>query len=87
MLFYEFDAFVIALKIESTPLSRMDNPPGPYELRSFIIHKGSSVHCGHYIAYIKHEKYGWTVFNDDKVAKIEKPPFDQAYIYFYVLKK
>lgn len=64
-----------------------DNTQTSYKLHSFILHKGSSVHCGHYIAYINTEEFGWVVFNDDKVAQIQDPPLDQAYLYFYVLQK
>lgn len=57
------------------------NPPFNYTLRSFVSHKGTSVHCGHYVAHVL--KNGeWVLFNDNKVAVSPKPPVGEAYVYF-----
>ncbi|CDH49949.1 ubiquitin carboxyl-terminal hydrolase 14 [Lichtheimia corymbifera JMRC:FSU:9682] len=58
-----------------------NNPPFNYSLRSFVSHKGTSVHCGHYVAHVL--KNGeWVLFNDNKVAVSPKPPVGEAYVYF-----
>ncbi|KAG9294738.1 hypothetical protein G9A89_008217 [Geosiphon pyriformis] len=40
--------------------------PANYEIISVISHKGTSVHCGHYVAHIRKEGK-WVLFNDNKV--------------------
>lgn len=42
-----------------------------YELVAVICHKGSSIHSGHYVAFVKKEVKGelkWVLFNDEKVV-------------------
>jgi len=70
------------LKME-TP--RFHDGQGDYELIGFISHMGSSTACGHYVCHIKKEK-GWILFNDEKVALSESPPFDLGYMYLYKRK-
>ena len=41
-----------------------------YNLHAVIAHKGTSTACGHYVAYVKHSKLGWVLFNDEKVVKV-----------------
>ncbi|KAJ2157434.1 ubiquitin C-terminal hydrolase Ubp14 [Coemansia sp. RSA 552] len=56
-----------------------------YELTGFVSHKGSSVHCGHYVASVRHGLGGdssWTFFNDAKVAVQPQPQPEQAYVLF-----
>ncbi|KAI8983550.1 hypothetical protein BDB01DRAFT_722821, partial [Pilobolus umbonatus] len=56
-------------------------PPFNYIVDSFISHKGTSVHCGHYVSHVfKNGK--WTLFNDNKVAITPTPPIEEAYLYF-----
>jgi len=47
--------------------------PAKYRLQSVIMHKGSSVHVGHYVAFIRKEIPGvgedWVMFNDEKVLR------------------
>lgn len=61
-----------------------DNKPATFQLKSIVCHKGSSIHAGHYVAFIK-KKEGWLLFNDEKVCKggdvDEMKKF--AYIYFF----
>lgn len=61
-----------------------DSRPADYRLQSIVCHKGSSIHAGHYVAFIRKEA-GWTLFNDEKVALSgdvdEMKKF--AYIYFF----
>lgn len=55
--------------------------PFNYKLDSFVSHKGTSVHCGHYVSHVL--KNGeWILFNDNKVAVTPNPPIGEAYLYF-----
>ena len=77
----------------SVPVSAVAEDTGPahFALKSIVCHKGSSIHAGHYVAFVKKEdvegKKGeqWTLFNDEKVAlgadAEEMKKF--AYIYFF----
>ncbi|KAJ9476857.1 Ubiquitin carboxyl-terminal hydrolase 14 [Pseudozyma hubeiensis] len=69
--------------------------PARYTCKSFISHKGPSVHSGHYVAHVKQGEE-WIFFNDEKVVKAEltsrgKEGDDvgvtglsaQAYVYFF----
>ncbi|KAJ3063342.1 hypothetical protein HDU98_000834 [Podochytrium sp. JEL0797] len=55
-----------------------------YELMAFISHRGTSAHCGHYVAHVKKGDQ-WVLFNDNKVAEVPdvKKAVGEAYIYFY----
>ena len=55
--------------------------PFNYIDKSFVSHKGTSVHCGHYVAHVFKEGQ-WVLFNDNKVAISPKPPIGEAYLYF-----
>jgi ubiquitin carboxyl-terminal hydrolase 5/13 len=56
--------------------------PANFEVKSFVSHKGTSVHCGHYVAHVN--KNGqWALFNDNKVAAAPKPEStSDAYMVF-----
>uniref|UniRef100_V5GVJ0 Ubiquitin carboxyl-terminal hydrolase n=2 Tax=Kalmanozyma brasiliensis (strain GHG001) TaxID=1365824 RepID=V5GVJ0_KALBG len=66
--------------------------PAKYAIKSFISHKGPSVHSGHYVAHVKHDEE-WVFFNDEKVVKaplgLEGEDVGvmglskQAYVYFF----
>ncbi|TKA77135.1 hypothetical protein B0A55_04101 [Friedmanniomyces simplex] len=65
-----------------------DTQPAHFRLKSIVCHKGSSIHAGHYVAFVKKAmegKEGWALFNDEKVAlgsdAEEMGRF--AYIYFF----
>jgi ubiquitin carboxyl-terminal hydrolase 5/13 len=69
-----------------------DTRPAKFALSSIVCHKGSSIHAGHYVAFIKKKLLasegggeGWVLFNDEKVALggdvEELRKF--AYIYFF----
>jgi ubiquitin carboxyl-terminal hydrolase 5/13 len=58
-----------------------DSRPGFYELNGFITHLGTSVHCGHYVCYIRKDGR-WVYFNDAKVAETNDPPIGKGYMYF-----
>ncbi|KAL2802289.1 hypothetical protein BJX63DRAFT_415456 [Aspergillus granulosus] len=67
-----------------------DAVPATYQLRSIICHKGSSIHAGHYVAFVRKQLPGkpglsWVLFNDEKVVEVddvqEMKKF--AYLYFF----
>ncbi|CAG8630491.1 11437_t:CDS:10 [Funneliformis caledonium] len=54
--------------------------PANYRLQSFISHKGTSLHCGHYVAHVYKDQQ-WVLYNDNKVVKACQVPLGEAYIY------
>ena len=58
-----------------------NSPPFNYQLDSFVSHKGTSVHCGHYVAHVFKEGE-WVLYNDNRVAVTPNPPIGEAYLYF-----
>ncbi|CAI4214965.1 unnamed protein product [Parascedosporium putredinis] len=67
------------------------NQPAKYRLQSIVCHKGTSIHTGHYVAFIRKSLSGsdsetsWVLFNDEKV--VEATDVDEmskfAYVYFF----
>lgn len=70
--------------------------PAKFAVKSFISHKGPSVHSGHYVAHVKHPNDEWVFFNDEKVVRAPfsststqgedvgvKGLSQQAYVYFF----
>ncbi|KAI9730227.1 MAG: hypothetical protein M1834_005991 [Cirrosporium novae-zelandiae] len=64
--------------------------PAKFRLQSIVCHKGTSIHAGHYVAFIRKDIPGeegtsWVLFNDEKVVKgadaEEMKRF--AYVYFF----
>lgn len=53
-----------------------------YELTAFVSHMGTSTSVGHYVCHIKKEGR-WVIFNDEKVAISENPPFELGYLYLF----
>nr|CAG4650743.1 EOG090X0181 [Simocephalus serrulatus] len=51
-----------------------------YELAAFISHMGTSTSVGHYVCHIKRDGR-WVIYNDEKVAVSENPPFELGYLY------
>ncbi|ESQ45578.1 hypothetical protein EUTSA_v10010085mg [Eutrema salsugineum] len=50
-----------------------------YDLSAVLIHKGSAVNSGHYVAHIKDEKTGlWWKFDDEEVSELGKHPFNEG---------
>ncbi|KAL1902059.1 ubiquitin C-terminal hydrolase Ubp14 [Ceratocystis pirilliformis] len=61
--------------------------PAKFQLQSLVCHKGTSIHTGHYVAFIRKQIEGqdtWVLFNDEKIVKAvdadEMAKF--AYVYF-----
>ncbi|GAB1202766.1 hypothetical protein APSETT445_001387 [Aspergillus pseudonomiae] len=66
--------------------------PARYELRSIVCHKGSSVHAGHYVAFVRKNLPGqselsWVMFNDEKVVKAEDIQEMKKYAYLYFFSR
>ncbi|KAM4065874.1 ubiquitin carboxyl-terminal hydrolase [Hirsutella rhossiliensis] len=62
--------------------------PASFQLQSIVCHKGTSIHAGHYVAFIRKQlEQGskWVLFNDEKV--VEAYDVDEmrkfAYLYFF----
>ncbi|KJZ72443.1 hypothetical protein HIM_08112 [Hirsutella minnesotensis 3608] len=63
--------------------------PANFQLQSIVCHKGTSIHAGHYVAFIRKQLEGegsrWVLFNDEKV--VEAYDVDEmrkfAYVYFF----
>ncbi|CAG8563601.1 127_t:CDS:10, partial [Paraglomus occultum] len=58
--------------------------PANYVLQCVVSHKGTSVHCGHYVAHVQ-EDGQWVFFNDEKVVATSGPTHNEAY--FYLLRR
>ncbi|KAI3481252.1 hypothetical protein L1887_56468 [Cichorium endivia] len=81
---------------ESSVVPGSAHLPAKYAIKSFISHKGPSVHSGHYVAHVRHDQ-DWTFFNDEKVVRAPlssaakegdqdvgvKGLSQQAYVYFF----
>ncbi|KAL4885391.1 hypothetical protein BJY04DRAFT_147204 [Aspergillus karnatakaensis] len=74
----------------STTTPGSDARPAVYQLRSIICHKGSSVHAGHYVAFVRKKLPGksepsWVMFNDEKVVEVDDIQEVKrfAYLYFF----
>ena len=74
---------------ETAPVGT-DDPNAKFQLQSIVCHKGSSIHAGHYVAFIRKRLANstpsdWVLFNDEKVARAsdadEMKKF--AYVYFF----
>lgn len=76
-------------QLDAKLLNVKNSPSGIYELSSFIVHLGSSLNGGHYMAYKKVQDQ-WMACNDGRVSYIsEKQMLEAAknsYICFYRLK-
>lgn len=72
----------VAAEIGSTEL------PAHYVAKAMACHKGSSIHAGHYVAFVKRQVDGiddWVLYNDEKVLRgvdwVEASK--TAYVYFF----
>lgn len=50
-------------------------------MASVISHKGTSMHCGHYVVDIVHEGR-WVLMNDEKVVLADHLPQADVYLAF-----
>ncbi|KAL8831772.1 MAG: hypothetical protein Q9170_005162 [Blastenia crenularia] len=72
------------------PMAGSSELPATFRLQSIVCHKGTSIHAGHYVAFIRKyvpddEAESWILYNDEKVVKAvdieEMKKF--AYVYFF----
>ncbi|KAL2015794.1 hypothetical protein VTK56DRAFT_4821 [Thermocarpiscus australiensis] len=62
--------------------------PANFQLQSIVCHKGTSIHTGHYVAFIRKklgDEVSWVLFNDEKVVRagdVEEMK-KTAYVYFF----
>ncbi|EMR87032.1 putative ubiquitin carboxyl-terminal hydrolase 14 protein [Botrytis cinerea BcDW1] len=66
--------------------------PATFQLQSIICHKGSSIHAGHYVAFIRKEipedkKTSWVLYNDEKVVKANDAEEMKKFAYVYFFKR
>ncbi|KAI8819941.1 uncharacterized protein EV422DRAFT_532891 [Fimicolochytrium jonesii] len=73
-----------------TTTTAPDTRPARYRLTAFISHRGTSTHCGHYVAHIRRrtpEGEEWALFNDNHVVSVPERDVQkavgEAYIYVY----
>ena len=73
---------------ETVPAGSADLP-ATFQLHSIVCHKGTSIHAGHYVAFIRKvldtQVPKWVLFNDEKVveaADVEEMK-KTAYVYFF----
>ncbi|KAF2969545.1 hypothetical protein GQX73_g3956 [Xylaria multiplex] len=74
---------------ENIPAGSADLPAS-FQLQSIVCHKGTSIHAGHYVAFIRKQldpldKPKWVLFNDEKVVEagdVEEMK-KTAYVYFF----
>jgi len=66
----------------TTTTPQLDDGDGNYELIGLISHIGNNTASGHYVCHLK-KGDNWVIFNDEKVAISEHPPFLHAYMYLY----
>jgi ubiquitin carboxyl-terminal hydrolase 5/13 len=83
----DLDAAVAALESAAAPSAstnarEYDDGPGEYEIVGFISHIGKNTGSGHYVCHVKRSD-GWVIFDDQKVARSEAPPFDLGFVYLY----
>ncbi|KAI8058109.1 ubiquitin thiolesterase [Syncephalis plumigaleata] len=50
-----------------------------YRVTSIVSHRGTSVHCGHYVAHINKDN-NWVLFNDNKVVEAGALPESDMYV-------
>ncbi|ORY84284.1 hypothetical protein BCR37DRAFT_397685 [Protomyces lactucae-debilis] len=57
---------------ETEDVAMEETGPVEYTCKALACHKGSSVHAGHYVAFVKKQVDGqsdWVLFNDEKVVR------------------
>ncbi|AEO64775.1 uncharacterized protein THITE_2111115 [Thermothielavioides terrestris NRRL 8126] len=64
--------------------------PANFQLQSIVCHKGTSIHAGHYVAFIRKklgEEVSWVLFNDEKVVKAGNADEMKQFAYIYFFKR
>jgi ubiquitin carboxyl-terminal hydrolase 5/13 len=84
-----FDTNANATAVSANKVAGHSAKPAQYRLQSVIMHKGSSVHTGHYVAFIRKDIPGvgedWVLFNDEKVVRGGdwNEVYKTGYVYFF----
>jgi ubiquitin carboxyl-terminal hydrolase 5/13 len=89
----DLDGAIATLNSEqlTTPTTTFSSVPpledgdGKYIMVGMVSHIGKHTGSGHYVAHLKRGDK-WVIFNDEKVALSESPPFAHAYIYLFQRK-
>ncbi|KAF4121487.1 ubiquitin carboxyl-terminal hydrolase 5/13 [Geosmithia morbida] len=68
--------------------------PARFQVQSLVCHKGTSIHTGHYVAFIRKnldnngvEAPGWVLFNDEKVVEAHDVEEMRKFAYVYFFKR
>ncbi|KOS20035.1 Ubiquitin carboxyl-terminal hydrolase 14 [Escovopsis weberi] len=66
--------------------------PAEFALQSIVCHKGTSIHTGHYVAFIKKKLKDiptptWVLFNDEKVVEAHDVEEMRKFAYVYFFKR
>ncbi|PTB49901.1 hypothetical protein M431DRAFT_499916 [Trichoderma harzianum CBS 226.95] len=66
--------------------------PARFQLQSIVCHKGTSIHAGHYVAFIRKSLEGretptWVLFNDEKVVEAHDVEEMRKFAYVYFFKR
>ncbi|GAV30298.1 hypothetical protein PMKS-003808 [Pichia membranifaciens] len=69
-LFYRVE-YVKTLRICNTTKDS-EQPDKLYELYGVVVHIGGGPYHGHYVSLVKTELYGWLLFDDETVEKIDE---------------
>mmetsp|Transcript_25258 Transcript_25258/g.58739 ORF Transcript_25258/g.58739 Transcript_25258/m.58739 type:complete len:508 (-) Transcript_25258:263-1786(-) len=85
----DLDGAIAALDKKEAPSTSTSAAPvqledgnGQYQMVGMVSHIGKHTGSGHYVAHLKRGDK-WVIFNDEKVACSESPPFAHAYLYLY----
>lgn len=87
----DLDGAIAALNSKEPSTSTSSSAPpledgeGKYAMVGMVSHIGIHTGSGHYVAHLKRGEK-WVIFNDEKVAISESPPFAHAYIYLFQRK-
>merc|ERR1719494_1111147 len=61
-----------------------------YELKASVVHLGSTISSGHYVAYVKKKQPNgddvWFLASDSCISQADDPPFGDAYVATYMIK-
>jgi ubiquitin carboxyl-terminal hydrolase 5/13 len=70
---YDANANAVPITNKEGKIAGHESLPANYRLQSVVMHKGSSLHAGHYVAFIRKDIPGigedWVLFNDEKVVR------------------
>ncbi|KAM0279214.1 hypothetical protein ACHAQH_004759 [Verticillium albo-atrum] len=63
--------------------------PANFQLQSIVCHKGTSIHAGHYVAFIRQagDHPSWVLFNDEKVVEAGEVEEMRKFAYVYFFKR